>query len=190
MSFVNQCCLHTPYLTIIESYSKFRWRFVFFHHTFHFRILPYTCGSRALFTVSRQQHFVFLVSVHSAAIPPTSPTHTIHSLPVYSYSSPFSVLPHPSLTLCWSSFLPDYSSPLCFTTSPTPCSSSFFTRLLLLFCVLPVLHCATTALPLFLVFSLSYKPFSISCSSPLCVLPLSVVPSLHCPYFAHVASLF
>ena len=63
---------------IFESYSKFRWRFVFFHHTFHFRILPYTCGSRALFTVSRQQHFVFLVSVHSAAIPPTSPTHTIH----------------------------------------------------------------------------------------------------------------
>ena len=60
---------------IFESYSKFREDLYFFHHTFHFRILTYTCGSRALFTVSRQQHFVFLVSVHSAAIPPT---HTIH----------------------------------------------------------------------------------------------------------------
>ena len=49
MSSVNQCCLHTQYLTttllylnIFESYSNLREDLYFFPTTFHFRILSYT----------------------------------------------------------------------------------------------------------------------------------------------------
>ena len=181
---------------IFESYSKFRWRFVFFHHTFHFRILPYTCGSRALFTVSRQQHFRFS-SFRALSCDPSHISHPYHSLPYQSTAIPLLfVLPHPSLYPVLKFFPPRLQlSFLCFTTSPTPCSSSFFTRLLLLFCVLPVLHCATIP---------SLVDSSSSFSSVLSVLqalfhqlflsfvcsPTFCSSSLHCPYFAHIASLF
>jgi len=103
MSSVNQCCLHTQYLTttllyLSESYSNLREDLYFFPTTFHFRILSYTLWvARALFMVSRQ-HFVFLVSMHSAAIPPTSPTHT----------SPFSTKTTAILLFLFSLTLPSY----------------------------------------------------------------------------------
>ena len=115
--------------------------------------------------------------MHSAAIPPTSPTHT----------SPFSTKTTAILLFLFSLTLPSYPV-LKFLSSQTYSSSSCVLPYLPLLVVVPslpdccsfvlcspVLHCATIpslvdSSSLFLVFS---QPFSISYSSPLCVLPLS-----------------
>ena len=82
MSLVNQCCLHTPYLTTTLLYLN---RIQNLDEDLYFFTTHFILGSCHIL-VGREpcsrcpdnNTSVFLVSVHSAAIPPTSPTHTIH----------------------------------------------------------------------------------------------------------------
>ena len=183
---------------IFESYSNLREDLYFFPTTFHFRILSYTLWVES--PVHGVQTTLRFSSFHALSC---DPSHISHSYPVPSLPrlQLFSFFCSPSpfpLTLCWSSFPPRLQlSFLCFTVSPTPCSSSFFTRLLL-FCFVFSLSYIVLTIPSLVDSSSSFSSvlsalfyqlfLSFMCFSHF-LLP-AVVPSLHCPCFAHVTSLF